>query len=137
MLNLLANLPAEITDLILEYHGYHRLRNGKYMRRLCIEDTKYDELKTKPLIKLDKNNVYKASFQKIKNGRLICYTISTAIYSNKIHWYMDITCPLYKKQTAIANYILIYSLLSPKLKELTYHYVFEHNDKQHSSVIKF
>jgi len=121
MLNLLANLPAEIADLILEYHGYHRLRNGKYMRRLCIEDTKHDELKIKPLIKLDKNNVYKASFTRMKNCNLLCYTISTAIYSNKIHWYMDVNCPLYRRQ----------------IQCVTYHYVFEHNDIQNSSVIKF
>ena len=121
MKNLLAKLPTEITDIILEYQGYHCWRNGKYMRRLCLENEKYDELKIKPIIKLDKNNVYKASFTKIKNDNLLCYTISTAIYSNKIHWYMDITCPLYRRQ----------------IQGVSYHYVYEHNDKQHLSVIKF
>jgi hypothetical protein len=120
MENLISKLPLEIAYLILEYHGYHICRNGKYMRRLCLENKKYDELKTKPIIKLQ-NNVYKASFTKMKNDNLLCYTISTAIYSNKIHWYMDISCPLYRRQ----------------IQEVTYHYVFEHNDKQHSSVIKF
>ena len=119
MENLLAKLPTEIADLILEYKGYHRLRNGKYMRRLCLENEKYDELKRKSIIQLDKNNVYKASFSKMKNGSLLCYTISTAIYSNKIHWYMDVTWPIYI------------------IQGVSYHYVYEHNDKQHLSVIKF
>ena len=27
-------VPMELTNLILEYSGYHRLRNGKYMKQL-------------------------------------------------------------------------------------------------------
>jgi hypothetical protein len=125
MKNLIAKLPTEISDLILEYQGYHRWRNGKYMRPLCLEDTKYDELKRKPVIKLDKNNVYKASFIKIKNKSVLCYTISTSIYSNKIHWNMDLTRrPLTPHLTH--NFIYVHE-----------HYVHEHNDKQHLPVIKF
>jgi len=28
------DLPTDITNLILEFAGYHRLRNGKYMKQL-------------------------------------------------------------------------------------------------------
>ena len=27
-------VPVDLTNLILEYSGYHRLRNGKYMKQL-------------------------------------------------------------------------------------------------------
>ena len=27
-------LPIELTNLILEYSGYHRLRNGRYMKQI-------------------------------------------------------------------------------------------------------
>ena len=32
------NLPTEIINIILEYQGFHVLRNGKYMRRISNED---------------------------------------------------------------------------------------------------
>ena len=28
------SLPIDLTNLILEFSGYHRLRNGKYMKQL-------------------------------------------------------------------------------------------------------
>jgi hypothetical protein len=30
-----SDLPFELTNLILEYGGYHKLRNGKYMKQLA------------------------------------------------------------------------------------------------------
>jgi len=38
------NLPKEITYIILEYQGYHKNRNGKYMKQLYIDDPKYKYL---------------------------------------------------------------------------------------------
>ena len=39
-------LPTEIIDLILEFHGYHVFRCGKYMRQL--EPSRYDPIKKRP-----------------------------------------------------------------------------------------
>ena len=122
MTSLFAELPPELVNIILEYNGYHCLRNGKYMRQLNLDNKKYDELKRKPIIRLVCKNLYKfyiASFTKIKNDILYSYTISTDIYSNKIHWYMDV---IRQQGDNIEN-------------EKTYHYVYDHNSKQHSSII--
>ena len=109
-------LPKEIIDIILEFQGYHIYRNGKYITRLNIDDKIYDELKRKPMIKRYKNNSYKTIFQK-KN---YIYFISTSIYSNKVHWYMD---------------IYDYRLIGQKIIEKSYHYVYGHNDKQNLPLI--
>ena len=85
-------LPTEIVDLILEYQGYHKWRNGKYICRLQLDDT-YDAVKRRPIISFrnphttTQFNVY---FEKVKEGSLYGYDIHTAIYSGKIHWYMNI-----------------------------------------------
>jgi hypothetical protein len=34
------SLPIELTNLILEFSGYHRKRNGKYMKQLTEADIK-------------------------------------------------------------------------------------------------
>ena len=80
-------LPREIVDLILEYQGYHSWRNGKYICRLQLDDT-YDAVKRRPIISL--RNAYNVSFTKIKQDTLYRYDIHTAIYTGKIHWYMNI-----------------------------------------------
>ena len=110
-------LPPEIIDIILEFQGYHRLRNGKYMSQLYLEDKKYDELKTKPMIIKYKSTIYKTIFQKMD----ITYTITTNFYSEKVHWYMD----KYVKENCT---LLNYKYLSG------YHYVYGHNEKQHLPV---
>ncbi len=95
MEKLINRLPTEIVDLILEYQGYHTWRNGKYICRLQLDD-KYDAVKRRPIINLKKglvnpsNNKFNVSFTKINQGTLYRYDIYTAIYSDKIHWYMMI-----------------------------------------------
>lgn len=103
-------LPISVVDIILEFQGYHIWRNGKYIRRLYLDD-KYESLKHRPLIQKNKNNTFTVAFTKTNNGSLHKYVIYTAIYSNKIHWYMD--------------YSLYYNT------ETKYHYIFGHNEKQH------
>jgi hypothetical protein len=45
-------LPLDLINLILEFSGYHRLRNGKYMVRLNLNsrliNQLYQELLTRP-----------------------------------------------------------------------------------------
>jgi len=114
-------LPIELIHLILEFQGYHSWRNGKYIRRLDINDPKYDELKQRPPIRDNK-----VLFSKMKYGSLYKYNISTAIYSNKIHWYLDIYWYHSKKNKKSWN----------KPYKTTLHYIFEHNIKQHLPVIQ-
>ena len=59
-------LPIEITDIILEYKGYHKLRNGKYIPQLYLEDKKYDEIKKRSIPKMDiYTSVYSVKINKI------------------------------------------------------------------------
>jgi hypothetical protein len=43
-------LPTEICNTILEYQGYYKFRNGKYMRQLDVTSTKYKALYEIPRI---------------------------------------------------------------------------------------
>ena len=113
-------LPLEIINIILEYQGYHIYRNGKYICRLNIDSKKYDLLKKKPIIQLH-NNVYKTSFNIMKTYNYH-YTISTNIYSNTVHWYMDIIIILPDK-----NYCI----------EFNHHYIYDHNIKKHLPSITY
>lgn len=40
-MNLPIYLPIELTNLILEFSGYHKLRNGKYIKQIA-EDQLFD-----------------------------------------------------------------------------------------------
>ena len=130
-------LPTEMVDLILEYQGYHKWRNGKYICRLQLDDT-YDAVKRRPIINLRKglvhpnNNTFNVSFTKIKQGTLYRYEYHTAIYSNKIHWYMDIHRYYSQDNNKFKNRKrnVFKSYLCKNV-----HYVFEHNEKQHLPVI--
>jgi hypothetical protein len=115
-------LPIELVDLILEFQGYHSWRNGKYIRRFDINDPKYDELKQRPPIQNGK-----VLFSKMKCGSLYKYEIQTAIYSNKIHWYLD-TYWYHSKHQNKKSWNKPY--------KTSLHYVFEHNEKQHLPMIQ-
>jgi hypothetical protein len=111
-------LPSEIVNIILEFQGYHSYRNGKYITKINIHDKKYNAIKRKPIVNRCADNNYLIMFQKMNRT----YFITTNIYSKKVHWYMDIY------QTDSNNKII---------SEKNYHYVYEHNDKQHLSVTNF
>jgi len=49
-------VPTDLTNLILEFTGYHRLRSGKYMRQLNFTKTKLikrlqNKFETRPIVK--------------------------------------------------------------------------------------
>lgn len=124
-------LPMDIVNIILEYQGYHSDRNYKYICKLDMNSEKYDSLKKKSVIIKNKkegryNNIHNASFTKITGGYLIKYTIHTEIYSQKLHWYMDLE--KYYKKTGNKKWT------DPIEKCI--HYVFEHNEKQHLPIIR-
>jgi len=54
-------LPPEINNQILEFSGYHKCRNCKYMKQIPRNDERYKLLKTIPKIMIacdDGNNCY-------------------------------------------------------------------------------
>jgi hypothetical protein len=81
-------LPNEIINTILEYQGYHIWRNGKFMRRLNINDQKYNNLKNINIIKKIKDDSYMVTITKIKNNYLYKYTIEQTISRSMIFWDM-------------------------------------------------
>ena len=119
-------LPIELVYLILEYQGYHRLlRNGKYIRRLCIDNDKYNI----PVAKLNKNNEYIVTLSsKMVNGSLIKYTISTSVRDNKVHWYME-RMWYYEKTCDRKRW--------KKPYVCNYHYVLENNSRQYLEATTF
>jgi hypothetical protein len=90
--NCLQYLPIEIINTILEYHGYHVWRNGKFMRRLNINDKKYDSIKNLNIIKKIKDGSHKVTITIMRNNyvhnHLYKCTIEQKISRTKIHWYM-------------------------------------------------
>jgi hypothetical protein len=85
-------LPNEIINTILEYQGYHIWRNGKFMRRLNINDKKYDSIKNLNIIKKIKDGSHKVTITIMRNNyvhnHLYKCTIEQKISRTKIHWYM-------------------------------------------------
>jgi hypothetical protein len=50
-------LPTDLTNLILEYSGYHRLRNGKYMKQLTKRRLRKMNIKIKKIPQKNKGYV--------------------------------------------------------------------------------
>lgn len=51
------SLPMELTNLILEYSGYHRKRNGKYMKQITESNIKAIEEKIQMMPKITRGYV--------------------------------------------------------------------------------
>jgi len=84
-------LPNEVVNTILEYQGYHIWRNGKFMRRLNINDKKYDSIKNLNIIKKINDDSYMVTIIIMKKNKFVYkYTIEQTISSNLIHWNMYI-----------------------------------------------
>jgi hypothetical protein len=93
-------LPNEIINTILEYQGYHIWRNGKFMRRLNINDQKYNNLKNLNIIKKIKDGSYMVTILIIRNSYVYKYTIEQTNTSTMIHWsiYKYLCHSIYPKQ---------------------------------------
>lgn len=90
----LSLLPKEVQNLILEFQGYHKCRNGKYMKQIhCNEDEKYEALRKKKWNKSYYINHYGRFYRTIfykKIDTTTCKIIIHCIdYGDKIHWYMS------------------------------------------------
>jgi uncharacterized iron-regulated protein len=90
----LSLLPKEVINLILEFQGYHKCRNGKYMKQICgNEDEKYEALRKKNWNKSYYINHYGRFYRTVFYKRIdstMCKIIIHCIdYGDKIHWYMS------------------------------------------------
>jgi hypothetical protein len=101
---------------ILELSGFKN-RNGKYINQLNKFDFRYSILENMPKIKKISLSEKNTSYYEVvinKRNKNINYSlfISTSIYSNKVHWYMDMK---------------INEISAPKISMI--HYIFRNHDK--------
>ncbi len=86
--------PKEVVNLILEFQGYHKYRNGKYMTQICGNDENYEALRKKTWNKCYyKNNYgrfYRTIFYKTIENLEYKIIIHCINYGGKLHWYMNV-----------------------------------------------
>jgi len=106
-------LPTEICNTILEYHGYYKCRNGKYIRQLDVTSPKYKALYEIPRIDPIPQGDYVNSVNELVrypnfHGGCQCtfmrstpetdttpkkvtrYTLSNYVYDDSIRWVMNV-----------------------------------------------
>ena len=115
-----SNLPKEIIDIILEFQGFHKNRNGIFIECICKNDKRYLFLqKNLNIISFDSyTQKLCVNFEKQHNNIYYLYIISTSIYGDHIHWYMDV----FVKRPEF----YIYS----ECKKKSIHYIFRDGNKQ-------
>ena len=86
----LLQLPKEITDIILEYQGYHVFRHGKYMKQIGKDDARYDVLLKKPLVKKNKYGKWETNIYETIYERNYTYCISVYDHVGYVHWNLDV-----------------------------------------------
>jgi hypothetical protein len=98
-IDIINTLPIDIINTILEYQGYHILRNGKYMKRLCTNDERYSMLNYMRKIKRNIYGTYEVCFWKsmISEKRVThkkvdaCFIIETHILPTCVMWVMNVS----------------------------------------------
>jgi hypothetical protein len=81
--------PTEICNIILEYQGYHKNRNGKYMKQLYIKDPKYKIFDFMPEnIKISKGWGTECCFIKKIDSKIYRNVINITVYENYVEWIM-------------------------------------------------
>jgi hypothetical protein len=92
-------LPLDTVNIILEYHGYHTFRNGKYMKRLCINDERYTMLNYMRKIKRNTYGTYEVCFWKkitsikpvVHKKRDACFIIEIHVLPSCVMWVMNVS----------------------------------------------
>ena len=84
-------LPKEIINIILEFQGYHVWRDGRYMRRISIEDPRRFVLLRIPKKYLMSDDVgLCVSIRREMNKKEIYFLIQVFMTTNHILWVMNI-----------------------------------------------
>ena len=89
-------LPTDILNIVLEYNGYYKLRNGKHMRQL--EKKRMNAIRTIPTITMYLPNLthvnldsrYEVNYIKTIEGKTYKNTIRTIVLEDHVVWVM--TC---------------------------------------------
>jgi hypothetical protein len=76
-------LPIELTNLILEYSGYHKLRNGRYMKQ--IEEASLFDM----AIKIQRMPKIKNGYVKIRVAPTTKTTLKNKIETTMILFYSN------------------------------------------------
>jgi len=87
-------LPTDIMNIVLEYHGYHIFRNGKYMRQL--EKKRMNAIRTIPTITMylptlthvNLDSRYEVNYIKTIEGNTYKNTIRTIVLEDHVVWVM-------------------------------------------------
>jgi len=92
LVQLLRKCPTEIVHLIFEFHGYHKLRNGKYMRQLDIHSPKYELLRhVHESIYISRGWGVECRFIKQYDDKILKYRISSITYQTYVEWVMHVS----------------------------------------------
>jgi len=85
-------LPVDIVNRILEYQGYYKKRNGKFMQQISPTDKRYDMLKGMPKKKRLYKNTYCVTIYKKNEEEQLYYKreIMTAAWADKVYWTMEV-----------------------------------------------
>jgi hypothetical protein len=94
MSNQWERLPTDIMNIVLEYHGYHIFRNGKYMRQL--EKKRMNAIRTIPTITrylptlthVNLDSRYEVNYIKTIEGKTYKNTIRTIVLEDHVVWVM-------------------------------------------------
>ena len=88
-------LPQKIINNILEYQGYHKERNRKYMKQIQINHPKYSNLKNiHKNIKICKGWGVECEFVKIIRSKTYKFIITVITYPFYVEWKM-LKIPIY------------------------------------------
>lgn len=104
-------LPKELIDVILEYAGLIKMRAGKYMRQIDMNDKKYEELmKIRP----------------IEQSRYDTFSVFLPIQSDSNHGY-TLVYTKFVGQTVQGRHFVGCILYNGKIEEYMYKLYFEIN----------
>ena len=91
MTTITTKLPMDTVNIILEYSGYHIFRNGKYMKRLSSNDSRYTFLSNLPLstvIKHQWRSDERRCFVMLSIGNQKFYCLTKNIYYDYIECFL-------------------------------------------------
>jgi hypothetical protein len=86
-------LPTDLINYILELSGYHQWRHGKYMRKLRPIYLSIAPIQTSfygQNLHPNQFKEYTAHFTAVQNNKLYDFYITTEVFMNRVHWFLDV-----------------------------------------------